>query len=540
MGDRDASWGKRDGKRISPLSRLWVPLLPALGGGAAIALIWADREAGSEQRRNLQTFVAVAIPLLLLFFWMVFLAPLSRRVRRTFAIGSLAAVILAAGLYRIEGVDGDLVPIIRPRWWGHATQTVKPVVVKENEPAFLHGISRNGGGHVLPMGHGAADFPQFLGPDRNGILGTPRLDRDWSIKPPVLRWKREIGSAWSAFSVAGGRAITQEQRGNNELVVCYDLATGKPLWSHSDPARYDTTIAGIGPRATPTIAGDRVITLGATGILNCLDLISGDLHWSVDVIADNDATMLEWGMAGSPLVDGDRVIVNAGGRRGSVTAYDLATGNRLWSAGDEAANYASPVIFTLLGQRQLIIQNNMTITGHDPADGKVLWSHPTPGAHPKVAQALRISDNRLLISSGYGTGSQCFELEAQADGAIATRTIWKNIHLKSKFANMVRRDGHVYGLNDGTLTCLRVDDGSRAWRGQRVGHGQLLLVDDLLLITAESGDVILVEATPNEFRELSRFRALDDKTWNSPALAGRLLLVRNDREAACFELPVAE
>ena len=539
----------------SLLQRLWIPLIPMLLGAAAIAYIWSDREAGSEQRRNLQTFIALAVPMILVFAWLMILAPLKRKTRASIAIGTLALTVLTASLYKIEGVDGDLVPIIKPRWWGKNVHTVKPIVIQptasnhpttENPRDQADSTAKAKSSEAIPSqpvalpAESTADFPQFLGPDRTGILAKPKLHRDWSTRPPVQRWRQQVGPGWSAFSITGHRAITQEQRGDNELVVCYDLTTGNPLWSHSDPARYATTIAGIGPRATPTIAGQRVLTLGATGLLNCLDLNTGKQQWAVDILRDNDATMLEWGMAGSPLVDGDRVIITAGGQRGSVTAYDLSTGKRLWSAGSEATNYASPVIFELLGERHLIIQNNMTLTGHDPADGRLLWSHPTPGAHPKVAQALRLSNNRLLTSSGYGTGSQCIELQQQSDGSITTRTIWRNIYLKSKFANMVQRDGHVYGLNDGTLTCLNLEDGSRAWRGDRVGHGQLLLVDDLLLITAESGDVILVQATPEEYRELSRFRAFDDKTWNSPALAGRWLLVRNDREAACFELPVAE
>lgn len=529
---------------------LCIPVLLVVIAGVFVAMIWRDRETGSEQRRNIQTFIAIAVPSLFLFLWTIFLAPMGVRLRKGVAIGGLTLVILAAILYKIDGFDGDMQPIIRPRWWGKGKELVQPVVLSDLDKKMLPPSSPPPG-PVLPQTTPStpttdpsepvalsADFPQFLGPARNGIIAPLVLHRDWSTKPPIERWRHDVGPAWSAFSVQSNRAITQEQRGSEEWVICYDLTTGRPLWTHRDTARYDTTIAGIGPRASPTITDTRVITLGATGLLNCLDLATGHRLWSVDIIADNDAAVLEWGMAGSPLVDGDRVIISAGGKRGSVTAYNLTTGSRLWSAGNEATNYASPVIFTLLGERHLIIQNNFTITGHDPKDGRVLWSHPTPGAHPKVAQALRISDNRLLISSGYGTGSNCFELERQTDGTITTRSIWKNILLKSKFANMVQRDGYVYGLNDGTITCLNLADGERAWRGLRVGHGQLLITGDLLLITSESGEVILAKATHEQYVELSRFRAFTDKTWNSPALAGRFLLVRNDREAACFELPM--
>ena len=164
-----------------------------------------------------------------------------------------------------------------------------------------------------------------------------KLARDWSERPPQLLWRQPIGAGWSAFAVVGSSAITQEQRGEYEMVVCYDLKSGREQWTHSDHDRYEATPAGVGPRATPTIVEDRVYTLGATGILNCLDLATGERVWSEDILYDNGAELASWGMSGSPLVLDDLVVVSAGGGEGkSLVAYHKDTGERVWSGGSRS------------------------------------------------------------------------------------------------------------------------------------------------------------------------------------------------------------
>lgn len=527
---------------------------------ALLAFVWLDPERENLQEQHMRTMIFAGIAMILSFLWLVFASPLAWRTRRTVLACSMVLLFVAVACFRIEGVSGDLFPIVRWRWAAKPDRVIEPVrvapqvattttslpdvatkhdepknpVTKSDEPKENPKIITP---TTLPT---PQDFSQFLGNRRDGVITGITLQRDLAAHPPRLLWRQAIGAAWSAFSVQGQLAITQEQRGENELVVCYDLITGQPRWSHADKARYDTTIAGIGPRASPTIHEASVYTLGATGILNCLDLTTGNLRWTVNTLTDTDAPLLDWGMAGSPLIDGDLVIINTGGKQATLAAYDRATGKRKWTSGSEATSYASPAILTLLGQRQIVMQNQFTITGHHIADGRVLWSHPAPGAHPKVAQPIALSDSRLLISSGYGTGSDLFELQRDAADKITTKSIWKNVNLKAKFANIVQLNGHLYGLNDGTLICLDAATGQRVWRGERYGHGQILLVNDVLLIQAESGEVVLVQATPDEFKELSKFTAFTEKTWNSPALASRYLLVRNDREAACFEMAVVE
>jgi outer membrane protein assembly factor BamB len=318
--------------------------------------------------------------------------------------------------------------------------------------------------------------------------------------------------------------------------VCYDLLTGTPRWAHANAARYFTTLAGEGPRATPTISHGRVLAQGATGILNCLELATGRVLWTKDIFKENDGQVPGWGQSGSPLVSEDRVIVNPGGRSGkSLVAYRLEDGSSLWAAGDHGESYSSPLLVTLGGVRQVVLFGN-ALVGHDLASGAPLWKFRWPGGHPHIAVPVVINDTDLVVSSGYGTGSGRVNVTHESDGWKA-RQIWRSNRMKAKFTNLILHRGYLYALDDGIMACLEVETGAFKWKDGRYGHGQILLVADLLLVQAESGEVILVDPQPSQLHELTRFPALDSKTWNPPALAGEYLLVRNDKEAACFRVP---
>jgi outer membrane protein assembly factor BamB len=460
--------------------------------------------------------------------WLLFFSRFKWRVRLVAFGGVVGVIALSAGLFRIRGVTGDLLPILEWRW--KQREMITLAAVKPAPPA----------GNAKLLIQTTNDFPQFLGPQRNAHVAGPALARDWKAQPPQRLWLQPIGAAWSGFAVLGNYAVTQEQRGEDEMVVAYDLLTGRVLWSHADPAHYNTIIAGEGPRATPTIVSNRVYTVGGTGILNCLDLETGERLWSKDIIKDNHASVNGWGVAGSPLVLDQMVVVNAGGPAGrSLVAYHAATGEFIWGGGNAGADYSSPLPATLAGVRQILIFTSRVV-GHDAASGKVLWEYPWPGGHPHIAIPVILPGDRVLISSGYGTGSELVQIKTDADGKWSAARIWKSIRLKAKFTNVVYRDGFIYGLDDGILVCLDAADGSLKWKEGRYGHGQVILSGSLLLVTDEGGDLVLVEPVPEEHRELTRFSALHGKTWNPPALAGELLVVRNDKEAACYRLPMAK
>ena len=488
---------------------------------------------------------------LLLAIWLVFLSRMPWS-RRRWAIGAAVAVIaMTAATTRIRGVTGDLVPIFEWRWASRPPSALPAESVPEpprSTPALPEPVpvspSPNAAPSTAPAApieatpsiRAAGDYPQFLGADRNGTVSGIRIADDWEKRPPRLVWRRPVGAGWSGFAVARGLAVTQEQRGNREMVVAYDLATGVPKWSHGDAAHYESTIAGEGPRATPTISRGRVFTLGSTGLLNCLDLETGRAIWKRDVQADNQSPQLEWGRSSSPLAVDDLIVVSVGGADDrSLVAYSRDSGEPVWHAGDDLASYSSPIVATLGGVRQIVVLNHSSIAGHDPASGHVLWSHPWRRDAPSVAVPLVISESRVMLSAGYGMGSRLLEISRDGD-AVTQSLVWESTRLKAKFTNPILHDGFVYGLDDGVLVCLDPANGERRWKGGRYGHGQTILAGNRLLVQTEDGEIALVDPRPDVHHELARFRVFNQKTWNPPALAGRFLLVRTDSEAACYEL----
>ncbi len=506
-------------------ARWWPLFVIVVGAAIAMNLI----AAGSEADRQAGVMRCIGVALLAyaaLLIWLVLLSRLPAKPRIVGLAGAILVPLLGFGLLEIKGTSGDLVPIVG---WRFARDEL-PVPKATAEIA---------GDTPLQIVEGAADFPQFFGPNRDGKLAGPRLARDWDSRPPQELWRREVGAGWSGFSVKGRFAITQEQRGETEAVVCYDLLSGEVVWSHSDTARYFTVLGGLGPRATPTIDGDLVFSQGATGILNCLKLKTGERVWSVNILDDNAAVLPEWGVAGSPLILDELVVVNPGGpTRRSLVAYRKASGEPAWSGGNNQANWSSPVLASLGGVRQILMFGAEGVAGHDAKDGSVLWDHSWKGGHPHVSMPIAVSDKEVFVSSGYGTGAELLEIAKADDGSFSAERAWKSMAMKAKFANLILLDGHIYGLDDGALACVDAATGRRAWKGDRFGHGQILLVADALLLMAESGEVVLFDPNPDEQREAARFAALTGKTWNPPALAGEYLLVRNDKEAACFRLPV--
>jgi len=507
-----------------PGPRWWPIGLIGLFGAAAQIFVWT-READQRQDRFLASTAAVLVTGLLLMLWLLLFSRLRWRVR----IGALSLLALLAlaglGSLKVTGVNGDLMPLLGWRW-----QT------RETAPGPAKRATRDAPWARRPSATVAVrPSPQFRGPDRDGVIRGVKLLADWKSSPPHELWRRPVGPGWSGFAVSGEYAVTQEQRGPDERIVCYELRTGKLLWAHSDPVRYDTDIGGIGPRATPTIAEGRVFTMGATGLLTCLELPTGKQLWQRDVLKQTGASAIQWGVASSPLLVDKLVLVSPGGKKGpNLVAYDRLTGKPAWQAGDGQAGYSSPRLATLAGRRQVLIFNSGKLVGHDPASGKLLWQQQWRGSSECVAMPLVLPGDRFLLSTGYGVGSRLFQLDAQ----LKPKLIWRTRKLRAKFTNLVSRDGHVYGLSDGRLTSIRISDGKRSWRYKRYGHGQILLIDDLLLIQAESGAVVLVRVTPEAATELGRIEALSDKTWNPPTLAPPLLLLRNHKEAVCYRLPL--
>jgi len=463
----------------------------------------------------------LAFCLTLSLLWLIAFSRLAWTARlRVLGFIGLVSIALIS-LFRYEGVSGDLIPIVKWRWSPADRSEIRDIEVKE---LVIDGT-----------------YPQFLGPTRNATVTDLDLSLDWSTDEPKLIWRQPIGEAWSGFAISGPRAVTQEQRGDSELVSCYHLLTGEKLWESSVATRYDNALGGVGPRATPVIDGDRVYAVGATGELSCLDLFSGEKLWGFNILKRHGAELPDWGVAGSPLVRDGLVILSPGGLNGnSLVAYDKLSGEIVWASGSDRAHWSSPVVHEIEGEEQVLIFNASGVAAHRLQDGRIRWEYPWARSTgtPRVAVPVRSTGNRFAISSGYGAGSELFRVSLSEDGFKAERE-WRSLHLKAKFNNFVFRDGYFYGLDDGVLTCIDVETGRRTWKKGRYGHGQIILGKRWLLLMAENGEVVLLDPNPSEPTVLGQFEALQGKTWNPPAIAGPYLLVRNHLQAACYQLSMS-
>lgn len=505
--------------------RWWIPIIIVALAIANLIRVRAPADLDG-MIKNMYTFLTVVVCLGLLLVWWLFLSGLRWRVR----LAGLGVVVLCVlGLRLLVRIDGSYGGNGSPRIvWSWAPKRSGNVAESKS----------TGMTNIKPKLEGVSDYPGYLGRDRSGVIRDIHLERDWTTHPPRELWRRPVGLGWSAFAVFGSQAITQEQRGQDELVVCYELGTGIPVWSHTNRARFSEPMGGDGPRATPTIAGGRVYALGATGILDCLDAATGKLVWTRDILKDYGLPNTYFGKCSSPLVVDALIIVTGGmARKSTLLAFNSADGSLVWQAGKDQASFSSPTLVTLNGTRQILSVNASSVTGHDPKDGHVLWEYAWPGNMPKCAQPVAIGDDRVFLSASFNAGCVLLQLKKGADGGFEAAELWKTRNLKSEFSNIVARDGFLYGLDDGILACIDIATGERKWKDGRYGHGQVILVDDLLLVQTEKGPVALVEATPSGYHEAAKVNALGVKTWNTPALAGEFLLVRNDQEAACYRLP---
>ena len=486
-----------------------------------------------EVDRNIRAWLTLGATLLgviLLLLWLLFFSDL-RWQQRIARLGLMVGLLfLVKTITRTDGAaSGTGIPRLVWRWLPTKDeQLAQTTIVLDNRaPVTLASAAEKG-----------LRFAQFLGPNRDGRVDDLSLFGDWVVSPPKELWRRPVGLGWTGFVVADGLAITQEQVGENELVTAYVLRTGQPVWAHTNRVRFQEFLGGDGPRSTPTIVGDRVYAFGGTGILDCLSLSSGQLLWSVDVLKTHSLRNDTWGKSSAPLVVDGRVIVSGGtsSEKGWL-AYDAETGRLLWAANGEAASYASAVQVVLAGVKQILVTGPQAVAGLDPASGKAgwrfVWGNPK---NPKCSQPVMLGNDRIFVSAGYGAGCAVFEV-ALAEGLFTTRELWRGKSMKTQFNNVAVREGHLYGLDDGFMACVDITTGKRLWKDGRYGSGQTLLVGNRVLVQSEPGWVALVEAKPSGFTELGRINALQSKTWNNPALAGRYLLVRNDQEAVCYELP---
>jgi outer membrane protein assembly factor BamB len=469
--------------------------------------------------------VAYAIPILSFVFvaWAVASRRWPEGPRRA---AMVATILLTCGVWtliRTGGITGEMDSDFAWRWTESPEERL--LARAGDEPAALP--------TVPTVEETGASWPGFRGPKRDSIVPGMRIDTDWSQSPPVELWRRPIGPGWSSFAVGGDLLYTQEQRGDDEVVSCYRVTTGDLVWRHHDTARFLESNAGPGPRATPTLSDGRVYTFGATGILNVLDAGDGAVAWSRNVASDASAKVPTWGFSSSPLVIDDVVVVAAAGQ---LVGYERATGDPRWFGPEGGASYSSPHLVTIDGVAQILLLSGAGTISVAAADGALLWEHPAPGA---IVQPALTADGNVLTGTD-STGMSRIAV-ARGPGGWTAEELWASNRLKPNFNDFVVHEGHAYGFDGRILASIDLKDGQRKWKGGRYGNGQLLLLpdQDLLLVVSEKGELALVAATPERFKELARFPALEGKTWNHPVLVGNRLLIRNGQEMAAFRVSLA-
>jgi outer membrane protein assembly factor BamB len=471
---------------------------------------------------------------------------LSRRSRRALLPVAMLLACGAITLLRTDGIGGGTLFDLQWRWTPTSEQrllaaerdeplaTAPAAVVKDlNELALTPSVAAPRTDNSAPRR--APTWPGFRGPERDGVVHGLRIHTDWSSSPPVQLWRRPIGPGWSSFAVDEDLFYTQEQRGDEEIVACYRVSTGQPVWRHRDPIRFYESNAGAGPRGTPTLGNGRVYALGATGMLNALDAHTGAVVWSRNAAADTGIDVPMWGFTSSPLVrDGIVIVATAG----TLAGYDAATGQLRWLGPKRIFSYSSPHLVTIDGIAQILLLSSPGVVSVSPSDGALLWEHTWEGG--AIVQPAVLADGDILINvitmTG-GIGVRRLRVARRSE-AWSVEEQWTSNSLKPFFSDFVVHNGHAFGFDGSILASIDLADGQRTWKGGRYGAGQMLLLadQDVLLVLAEEGGLALVSATADSFKEIARAPAIDGKTWNHPVLVGDVLLIRNGEEMAAFKL----
>jgi outer membrane protein assembly factor BamB len=390
---------------------------------------------------------------------------------------------------------------------------------------------------ALPLPTAADDWPQFLGPHRDGSIEA-HLDV-WGEEGPTVVWRRRGGEGFSGIAVADGRAYTLWAEGRREYLVCLDAATGALVWRQQTGGKYFEPQGGNGPRSTPAVADGLVHAVSATGALVTVDAVSGEPVWSVDLPTAFGTGLPSWGFSGSPVVEGDLLLAETGGGDGSsLTAFERRSGSVVWSVESDGMGYSSPTILELAGQRQAVFFTALDLVAVTPGDGRLLWRYgwPTPYGVNAATPVLAGSD-RVFISSGYDTGSALVHVTSEA-GAMAAEAGWTSRHMRNHMATSVVAGGYIYGFDNTLLKCIAADTGQERWKARGYGKGTLIRAGELLVVLSEDGQLALVRARPEAHDELARARVLDGRRcWTAPSLAGRRLFLRDDTQVVCVEVP---
>lgn len=379
----------------------------------------------------------------------------------------------------------------------------------------------------------AADWPNFLGPDHNGVSPETGFNKDWQNKPPRVLWQTPLGDGgFAGPSVADGKVFIIDHSGDRDILKALDLETGRPLWQQYYP---DTAKSNYGfARSTPSYSDGKVYAAGRLGQLVCCDAATGKGLWGKNLLRDFGGRNPQWDYAGSPLIDGDKLVVCTGAADGNVLALNKNTGETIWTGGNgDTAGYATPVKAQILGRDQYVVFAADSVEGVDAESGRLLWEFKWTTEYAVNAPQPIVAGNYIFVTSGYNSGCAVVEITAQGP-----QQRWRNKNISSHFSSPIFYNGYIYSNTDpGNLVCLNPRDGEIAWRQGGVEKGGLLIADGVIIaVGGKSGDVLLARAIPDKFEPLGVIKPLGGQSWTAPILANGRLLVRNTSALACLDL----
>lgn len=379
-----------------------------------------------------------------------------------------------------------------------------------------------------------ADWPQWRGPNRDGISKETGLMKQWPENGPPLAWKATgAGRGYSSFAVANGRLFTMGLRADREYVIAFDVATGKEVWATPHGTAYRDS-RGDGPRGTPTVEGGKIYSLGGNGDLSSIDAKTGKIVWSMNVLQKFGGENINWGISESPLVIGDKVIINAGGPGASIVALNKKDGALIWKSQNDKAGYSSGMPVQVGDTTQVVFFTHQRAVGLDLKDGKLLWDYPRAANNVANVATPVIRGNRVFISSDYGTGAGMVEIKA--DGK--AQEVYFTKDMRNHHSSSILIGDYLYGFSSSVLTAMRFDTGEIAWKDRSVGKGSLVFADGHLYALSENGVVGLIEATPKGYAEKGRFRIQQDSlpTWAHPIVVGGRLYVRDQDTIYAYDV----
>lgn len=375
---------------------------------------------------------------------------------------------------------------------------------------------------------GAADWPYFRGPNQSGTTPESGWQTAWDGGGPTVAWKKNVGIGTAGVVVSGDRAVTIGNRNGQDVVSCFNVDDGALIWDFAYENPFEERNHEGGSASTPTIDGNLVYTLSYNGHVHCLNLSNGSLVWKHNLLREFDGEPPRWKYAGSPFIAGNVVILDSGSKGSSVLALDRRTGEKVWGSGSDGSTYASPVSFVQDGKPAVVLFRAEAIAAYDLATGDELWRIPWKNKYDVNASTPTVIGDEFYFSSGYDTGRTAkYKL-----GANGPKQVWLNDELKTKTSSCVVYNGAVFGITEAKerLLCLDQDSGKILWEARGfTQYGSLIVAGDHIIALTESGELVIVEANPNAFRELARAKVIDGRTWVAPSLADGRIYCRNNK-----------